>query len=220
MNNKADVRREWVILLHGIFRSPRSMARIQKALENEGYTVVNFGYPSTRESIETITALLDKRLKELPADRGRVHFVTHSLGAIVVRRYLAAYKVRKPGRIVMIAPPNQGSTLAAFLNKWQPYKWVFGKAGQEVAGSPGSFIRLLPAPKMEFGVIAGGTGKKAGLNPLMKGDNDGTVMVEETKLAGMKDFVLIKGQHSTLLLQKAVIRNVIAFLKTGSFLHQ
>jgi pimeloyl-ACP methyl ester carboxylesterase len=210
---------EWVILLHGIFRSKRSMARIEKALLERGYRVINFGYPSTRESIEDIAELLNQEVQKLPPDRGRLHFVTHSLGGIVVRYYLANYSCPNIGRIVMIAPPNRGSTLASYLGKWMPYRWMFGRAGQQVAGAPDSYPLLLPPPRAEFGVIAGGLGLEVGINPFIPGDNDGTVKVDETRLPGMKDFILIKGQHSTLLSQRAVADNVLAFLSEGNFLH-
>lgn len=210
---------EWVVLLHGIFRGPRSMAKIEKALVESGYRVLNFGYPSTRESIEDIAELLHQEVQRLPRGNGRVHFVTHSLGGIVVRYYLAHYSCPYAGRIVMIAPPNRGSTLASYLAKWMPYRWMFGKAGQQVAESPDSYPLLLPPPRAEFGVIAGGLGGEVGINPLIPGDNDGTVKVDETKLPGMKDFILIKGQHSTLLAQRPVAENVLFFLAEGTFKH-
>ena len=211
---------EWVVLLHGIFRGPRSMAKIEKALVKGGYRVLNFGYPSTRESVEDIAELLHGEVQKLPRGNGRVHFVTHSLGGIVVRYYLAHYSCSGLGRVVMIAPPNKGSTLASYLARWMPYRWVFGKAGQQVAESPDSYPLLLPPPRAEFGVIAGGLGGEIGINPLIPGDNDGTVKVEETKLPGMKDFILIKGQHSTLLSQRPVSENVLSFLSDGKFLHR
>lgn len=211
---------EWVILLHGIFRGPRSMAKIEKSLGERGYRVINFGYPSTRESIEDIAELLNLEVQKLPPESGRIHFVTHSLGGIVVRYYLAHYRCPNVGRVVMIAPPNRGSTLASYLGRWMPYRWVFGKAGQQVAGAPDSYPLLLPPPRAEFGVIAGGLGNEVGINPFIPGDNDGTVKVEETKLPGMKDFILLKGQHSTLLSQRAVAENVLAFLSEGNFLHE
>lgn len=211
---------EWVFLLHGIFRSPRSMAKIEKNLGERGYRVINFGYPSTRESIEDIADLLNREVQKLPPGRGRVHFVTHSLGGIVVRYYLAHYSCPNVGRVVMIAPPNRGSTLAAYLGRWMPYRWVFGRAGQQVAGAPDSYPLLLPPPRAEFGVIAGGLGNEVGINPFIPGDNDGTVKVEETKLPGMKDFILLKGQHSTLLSQRVVSENVLSFLSNGRFIHR
>ncbi|MBW2638013.1 MAG: hypothetical protein JRC86_10925, partial [Deltaproteobacteria bacterium] len=82
---------EWVILLHGIMRSPRSMSRIERVLTYRGFRVINFGYPSTEESIETIATLLNKEVLSLPDRRKSVNFVSHSMGSIVVRYYLAHY---------------------------------------------------------------------------------------------------------------------------------
>jgi pimeloyl-ACP methyl ester carboxylesterase len=211
--------KEWVVLLHGMMRSSRSMNRIQRRLEESGYRVINIDYPSTEESIEDIADSIHDQIETIPPDRVSVHFVTHSMGSIVVRYYLAHYKVKNLGRIVMIAPPNRGSIVAAYLKQWAPYRRIFGRAGQEIARAPRSFPDTLPPPPCEFGVIAGGLGKKIGLNPVIPGDNDGTVGVEETRLPGMADFVLVRGQHSTLLLQKVVFQNVIEFLGKGQFIH-
>jgi triacylglycerol esterase/lipase EstA (alpha/beta hydrolase family) len=193
---------------------------IKRALEEKGFRVHNFGYPSTSESIEDIADMLNEDIRKLQDENRRIHFVTHSMGAIVLRYYLAHYRPKNPGRIVMIAPPNRGSIIAAYLKKWPPYRWFFGRAGQDLARASGSLTMQLPSPGVEFGIIAGGVGGSLGLNPAIPGDNDGTVGVEETKLDKMKDFILIKGQHSTLLHQHSVIRNVIAFILYGEFLHK
>jgi triacylglycerol lipase len=215
-NHKHD---EWVILLHGIMRSPRSMSRIERVLTYRGYRVINFGYPSTEESIETIAELLHKEVLSLPDRRMSVNFVSHSMGSIVVRYYLAHYKVKNLGRVVMIAPPNKGSIIVSYLKNWPPYRWFFGEAGQELTRSPESLPNILPPPPCEFGIIAGGVGNSFGLNPLIPGDDDGTVGVDETWLPDANDFIQIKGQHSTLLLQTSVVDNVVAFLREGKFLH-
>jgi pimeloyl-ACP methyl ester carboxylesterase len=209
---------EWVVLLHGLLRNPGSMEKIERALMACGYHVVNFGYPSTRESIMDSADRLNAEMKKLPPG-ATVHFVTHSMGAIVVRYYLANYQAIPPARFVMIAPPNRGSSLARGLLRFSLFRWIFGRAGEEVAQVPRSLVSSLPAPRCEFGVIAGGLGNTVGLNPLIDGDDDGTVTVEETRLEGMKDFVQVKGQHSLLLLQQRVVDNVLAFLQTGRFLH-
>ncbi|MEA3470545.1 MAG: alpha/beta hydrolase [Thermodesulfobacteriota bacterium] len=210
---------EWVILLHGIMRSPRSMNSIEHNLENRGYRVTNFGYPSTEESIETIAALLNKELTSIPDEGKSVNFVTHSMGSIVVRYFLANYQVKNLGRVVMIAPPNRGSIIVSYLKNWPPYRWFFGEAGQELARAPDSLPNILPVPPCEFGIIAGGVGNSFGFNPLIPGDDDGTVGVDETRLPDASDFIQIKGQHSTLLMQMSVIDNVIAFLEEGKFIH-
>ena len=209
----------WVILLHGMLRTPRSMSMIERALSQNGYRVLNFGYPSRSESIKSIAKRLHRTIgKTVPRDVHSVNFVTHSLGTIVVRYYLSRYRVNGLKRFVMIAPPNKGSEWARILDRLPLYRWFLGIAGQEIKHFPDSLPQILPQPPCEFGVIAGGWGNSTGINPFIPGDDDGTVRVSETKLEGMKDFILIRGQHSTLLMQKRVIDNVIAFLGTGKFL--
>jgi pimeloyl-ACP methyl ester carboxylesterase len=209
----------WVVLLHGMLRTPRSMSWIERALKQNGYRVLNFGYPSRSESIRSIAKSLNRAIrKNVPASIYSLDFVTHSLGTIVVRYYLSRYKVRRLGRFVMIAPPNKGSEWARILDRLPLYRWFLGIAGQEIKHFHESLPQILTQPPCEFGVIAGGWGNDSGINPFIPGDDDGTVRVAETQLEGMKDFILIKGQHSTLLMQKRVIDNVISFLGTGKFL--
>ena len=119
----------------------------------------------------------------------------------------------------MIAPPNKGSQLARILSRLSLYKWALGVAGGKVIDVERAIPKIMKPPPLEFGVIAGGTGMKMGINPFLPGDDDGTITVEETKLEGMKDFIQIRGQHSLLLLQQSVIDNVIHFLDHGVFLH-
>ncbi len=210
---------KWVVLLHGILRTPRSMASIEKELIKHGYRVINFGYPSRSESITVIAKRLHREIqKKIPRNVQELNFVTHSLGTIVVRYYLSHFRVKRLGRFVMIAPPNKGSEWARILDRVPLYRWFLGVAGQEIRHFPKSLPPILPSPPCEFGVIAGGRGNSSGINPFIQGDDDGTILVAETKLEGMKDFIVIRGQHSMLLFQKRVIDNVISFLGTGKFL--
>ncbi len=211
--------RDLVIMLHGIMRNPRSMGKIQRELEKQGYDVLNFGYPSTSHPIEIIVAMLSAKIEGLPENKDRtIHFVTHSLGSIVARYYLTRYRHNVTGRVVMIAPPNNGSFLASLLNKWPAYRWFFGVAGQQLLRTPESLPNKLGTPSCETGIIAGGLGNKTGFNPFIPGDNDMTVAVDETPLEGMKDFILIKAQHSLLLYNREVISNIISFLEKGRFI--
>ncbi len=209
----------WVILVHGMLSGPRAMSRIENELLRNGYRVINFGYDSRKDSIQTVADNLDSTLRtELPNDAGAIHFVTHSLGAVVVRYYLSERKMKNLGRFVMIAPPNQGSVWGKTLVKNIPaVKFLLGITGEELQYS----LKYRPAqpPPCEFGVISGGTGTSRGLNPLIPGDNDATVAVEETRLEGMKDHIVIPGQHTMLLFQKRVVDNVVSFLGTGKFIY-
>jgi hypothetical protein len=127
--------------------------------------------------------------------------------------------LKAKGRFVMIAPPNKGYQWARILSRLSLYQWVLGVAGGKIQDVEKSIPAITAAPPIEFGVIASGTGTRIGMNPLLPGDDDGTVTVEETRLEGMKDFIQIIGQHSLLLTQKSVIDNVVHFLNTGKFLH-
>ena len=210
---------QWVILVHGLLSSPRAMARIEKALLLNGYQVINFEYDSRKHSIRTAASMLEKEIgQNVPPYAKALHFVTHSLGSIIVRYYLAEHDVDNMGRFIMIAPPNHGSLWGKKLVKRLPFfKYILGIAGKEVQHSPGS--RLPKPPPCEFGIIAGGTGNRWGLNPLIPGDNDATICVAETRLEGMKEHILVKGQHTLLLFQKRVINNIISFLGTGKFIY-
>ncbi|OHD68909.1 MAG: hypothetical protein A2W19_11125 [Spirochaetes bacterium RBG_16_49_21] len=210
---------EWVVLVHGMLSSPRAMTRIGKELTPNGYHVINFGYGSRENSILTVTDDLDKIIQELiPGDAGAVHFVTHSLGALVVRYYLSERKMKNLGRFVMIAPPNQGSVWGKTLVKNLPVvRYLLGISGEELQYSL-KFRPTLPPP-CEFGIISGGTGTSRGLNPFIPGDNDATVAVSETMMEGMKEHIVIPGQHTMLLFRKRVVDNVISFLGTGKFIY-
>jgi pimeloyl-ACP methyl ester carboxylesterase len=203
-----------VILVHGILRGSSSMNKIKYGLVSHGFRVTGFDYTTKDGTIEEISDRLHERIKK---SRGKINFVTHSLGAVIVRYYISKYKPENIGRVVMIAPPNNGSSYAATLSRIPIYKKIFGSSGMEIAGGKNCIVNRLPVPDFEFGIIAGGTGSETGWNPFLKGDNDGTVLVEETIIKGMADFILIKGQHSLLLLDKNVVSESIYFLKKGKF---
>ena len=206
---------ENVVLIHGILRGSRSMNKIKRELVSQGYKVTGFDYSPEDGSIEEISDRLHEKIKKFP--KGKIHFVTHSMGAVIVRKYISKYKPRNTGRVVMIAPPNNGSVYAAVLLRLPFFEKIFGRSGVEIAEGENCILNTLPVPKFEFGVIAGGTGYKIGLNPFLKGDNDGTVLLNETIIKGMADFMQIKGQHSFLLFNNEVISESINFLKNGKF---
>jgi triacylglycerol lipase len=213
-------RGEWVVLVHGLLSGPGALSKIEKELARNDYTVVNFKYDSRNQSIKSAADMLGKEIaRKVPAGAKRVHFVTHSLGSIIVRYHLSECKMKNIGRFVMIAPPNQGSSWGRTLVKNVPFfDFILGIAGREVQHSPAS--RLPVPPKCEFGIIAGALGNSVGLNPFIQGDNDGTIAVSETELEGAKDYLLVRGQHTLLLSQKNVIDNVVSFIGTGKFLYR
>lgn len=206
---------EIVVLLHGIANVPLSMKVLENSLEEAGYQVYNLGYPSTDVPIEKAAAGVRERVSFLGEGK-RINFVGHSMGNLVIRQMLVE-KIPGLGRIVMIAPPNQGSFMAQQLEDLDLFKWVFGPAGQQLPADNRKFFENLPVPTCEFGIIAGGRGTEAGFNPLLEGDDDGTVRVQETKLPGAADFILIHNTHTLILFDPETARQTISFLKSGRF---
>jgi len=209
---------EIVVLLHGIANIPLSMKYLENRLEKAGYQVHNLGYPSTHVSIEAAAAGIREKVEAL-GEGHHVNFVGHSMGNLVIRLMLKE-DIPGLGRIVMIAPPNQGSFMAQRLEDLDIYRWIFGPAGQELPADNEAFFGSLPIPNCEFGIIAGGRGTESGFNPLLEGDDDGTVRVEETRLKGAADFTLVHNTHTLILFDPETVEQTIHFLKNGRFKKQ
>ena len=211
---------ESVFLLHGIANIPLSMKFLESRLQKAGYKVHNLGYPSTRVPIEEAAEQVRSKIEQL-AGTDTVHIVAHSMGNLVARKALEESLPRsgqiKLGKMVMIAPPSSGSLAAERLKELDIFRWVFGPAGQQLPSRNTDFFKNLPEPPCPFGIIAGGRGTEDGYNPLIPGDDDGTVSVEETKLPGAADMVIIRNTHTLLLFDEETAAQTVHFLKHGRF---
>ncbi|HBL17822.1 MAG: hypothetical protein A2X36_07000 [Elusimicrobia bacterium GWA2_69_24] len=203
-------RGETVILLHGMGRSRASMALLARRFRQAGYRTVNFPYRQGAKSLDVITdELLATVARETKG--GRYHLVGHSLGSIIIRN---GFKKGYPpglGRIVMLAPPNHPARLAIKFKQNPLYRWITGDSGQKLAEA--AFYAGLPTPSVEFGVIAGDKGTKL----LSAEPNDGIVLVEDTKLAGMRDFVVLHHAHTFIMNGRDTFERCRRFLELGLF---
>ena len=209
-----------VVLLHGMARTARSMRVMAEAMAAEGYAVVNSGYPSRDHDIASLAPLaIEKGLQECRRLRpsGRIHFVTHSLGGILLRYYTARNAVADLGRVVMLGPPNQGSKAADKWRRIPGFGWINGPAGYELGTGAGSVPRKLGKPEFEFAVIAGDRSIDPVTSLLLGGPDDGRVTVAETKLEGMRDFRVLHTSHAFMMRNKEVIELTKAFLASGRF---
>lgn len=204
-----------VILLHGIIRSSKSMSRMKKSLEEGGFVPVPFDYPSTQANLDRCSEYLDQVLKSLSGVK-KISFVTHSMGGLVVRNWLRNHKDKRLTRLVMLGTPNKGAEMADKLRDVKLFKLILGPAGQQLVSGDASDIAKLPVPEFEFACIAGARGTAEGYNPIIPGDDDGTVAVGSVMLEGAADSELFPVLHSFLPLHAAVIKSTTRFLKTGA----
>lgn len=204
-----------VIVVHGIVRSSKCFEPMKASLREAGYTVFGFDYPSTRVEIPEASDYLRQCVESLEGIT-EINFVVHSMGGLVVRAMLREGTDPRFHRMVMLGVPNRGARMANILQKNVVYRLVFGPAGQQLVEHPDGLVAQLPTPGFEFAVVAGGRGTPEGYNPLIPGDDDGTVSVESTRLAGASDFMTVRVLHSFLMRDPDVIEATERFLRTGA----
>jgi triacylglycerol lipase len=210
---------ENVILLHGLCRTGRSMVKMQHALAAAGYTVLNLDYPSRKALIPKLADdAIGKAISQCRQNGAtKIDFVTHSMGGILVRSYLARYAVPDLGRVVMIAPPNQGSEVVDKLGGFELFKWINGPAGNELGTDKDSLPNRLGPANFPVGIVAGDRSINWINSLLIPGPDDGKVSVTRAKLAGMRDFIVIHSAHPFIMRNSEAIRQTIAFLQNGEF---
>lgn len=207
------------VLLHGLGRTRRSMNAIARNLQQHGYTPINMEYASTRAPIQEHAAALQRVVSQLEGVQA-IYFVGHSMGNIVWRYYLREQTderlaIQGDPRIkatVMIAPPNQGAYLARLLKPTGVFGLLTGRSGQTLASNDWQrFAESLAIPNHRFAIIAG----KFNGNPVFRVDNDTTVSVDETRLSGAADFLMVRSMHAFIMNHSQVIQAVESFFSRG-----
>ena len=211
---------ECVVLLHGLMRSSASMNVMQRELDAAGFLTVNVDYPSRDHTVEELAPIaIEEGLAGCRAFESteRIHFVTHSLGGILVRQYLSQNGIPELGRVVMLGPPNQGSSAVDELEDVPGFDWLNGPAGRQLGKGEDSVPLALGPADFELGVIAGNRTIDPITSAVLENPDDGRVSVEDTKLEGMADFVVVEHSHAFMMRMQRTIELTIDFLRNGSF---
>lgn len=208
---------ERVILLHGLWRSVTAMEPMARFLSARGYETVVLPYPSFRQGLPAIVESLNTQLEELALPDKKTHFVTHSLGGIVLRNWFAGTeKPNNSGRAVMLAPPSQGSEIIDWLEGGLLGRIFLGPAGMALSTSQlaAEFTALA---ELEIGILMGSFPSIPFFRTMLEAENDGIVSVSRGRMEEMKDFRVLPADHTFFAASEAAQKLTLRFLKEGNF---
>lgn len=205
-----------VVLVNGLWLGDPALWLLARRLRQAGYAAYPFSYPSVRQNLRANAAQLQAFLVRVPGET--VHLVGYSLGGLVIRALFQFHPGQRPGRIVLLGSPQQGSRAAAAMSRSEHGRRLIGRSLADLnTGAPQAW----DWPAREIGAIAGNLPLGLGrIVSRLAGPNDGTVLVEEAMPAGLRDRLVLHVTHAGLLLMPVVARQVAAFLASGRFARQ
>src|ERR1700744_290438 len=207
-----------VVLLHGLAGASLQLRKMERALQRAGFATLNLDYKSRKRPLEALAEDIHPAITAFADNVGELNFVTHSMGGLLARVYLARYRQARLARIVMLGPPNSGSEVAELLKGLAPYRAFFGPAGQQVGTGRSELLAEIPLPDCAIGIIAGDrTISPVSSFFIVPRPNDGKVSVASTKLEGMADHIVLNTSHTLMLLRRPAIDQTIFFLREGKF---
>lgn len=194
------------------------MAILVSRLENAGFRVVNFGYPSRSEPIEALVERLDSEVGQCcNSEAETVHFVTHSMGGVLVRSYLSQRPEAHQGRVVMLSPPSQGSEIIDAFSDSDLLRSILGPAALLLGTDSAGIANQLEPVRFSLGVITGSRSLDPVGSWLIPGPDDGKVSVDRAAVEGAVDFMVLPATHTFIMNRNDVAEQVVHFLRQGRF---
>ncbi|MBN1625079.1 MAG: alpha/beta hydrolase [Deltaproteobacteria bacterium] len=210
---------EYVVLLHGLARTSRSMEELEGAFSSEGYRVVNIDYSSREYGINELARIVREEIVSKTQDAEKIHFVTHSMGGIIVRYIQKNDPLPDIGRVVMLSPPNHGSEVVDLLGDTWPFELINGPAGKELGTDEKGLPYSLGRVDFETGIITGDRSFNWINSLIIPGKDDGKVSLNSAKVEGMTDFLVLHVSHTFIMTDNNAIMNCLYFIKNGGFKH-
>ncbi len=210
--------KECVVLLHGLARSDGSMSVLAEQLSSAGYLVINQPYASRSKKIEELSLTTLPTAIASCGQSPSVHFVSHSMGGILIRYYLSKNTIQNLGRVVMLGPPNKGSEVVDKLGSFPGFQFINGPAGMQLGTGSASVPNTIGPVDFNLGIIAGTKSINFILSTQIPGTDDGKVSVENTKIEGMNDHIIMPVTHTFMMRNSDVIHQVLHYLDYGYFL--
>ncbi len=218
--SKVDERNdeEVVIMLHGLWRSVRAMQPMANYLSEQGFTTVNVPYASFRHDLDKLVRLVNEEIRPWVEQGKTIHFVTHSLGGVVLKRLLELSQIEKIGRVVMLAPPHKGSEIVDWLGSspFRPITGVLGPAGEFLSSAQMAKYSADFPIGAEAAVIMGEKSAIPFFRKLLDASNDGIVSVEKGRLLGIKEFKVVDADHTFISSEPYVMQIVARFIQDGT----
>lgn len=208
---------ENVVLLHGLGRTGDSMQKLGRCFSDKGYKILNINYPSRKHPISELAAIVREKVIQMKSDAERVHFITHSMGGIILRYIQEHDPIPNLARVVMLSPPNHGSEVVDLLGNTWIFNFINGPAGKQLGTGKDGICRELGRVNFELGVITGDRSINLINSLMIPGKDDGKVSIESTKIEGMKDFLVVHATHPFIMKNEAVIAQCLYFLQNGRF---
>jgi pimeloyl-ACP methyl ester carboxylesterase len=195
------------------------MRPLERKFERAGYKTLRLVYPSRRQSLAKIVDGVSPQIVDFANSLdGDVHFVGHSLGGLVIRAFLAQYRLCNLGRVVMLSTPHAGSEWADLVTKVRAGPLILGPVGSHLTTKRRAEDEaLLGHITYPLGIIAGDTSLRRVMPPLIPKPNDSTVSVEATKVRGMSDHIVLPVTHAVMPYHRRVTAQVMAFVRDGAF---
>lgn len=210
----ARPQRELVVLVHGLWMGGMVFALLARRVRACGFDVAVFSYPSVTLTLAQNARRLERFVATYPARP--VHFVGHSLGGLVVLNLLASAPRLSVGRVVLLGSPCNGSSAAEQLSRTRPGQLLVGRALPQWRPEDGRAV----ASRTQVGAVAGT--QRLGIGSLLvrlAAPNDGVVTVDETRMPGLTDHIVLPVTHSGMIASKRVAQQVCGFLQHGRFQH-